>query len=154
MVLRGIACLAGLGSAYAFVAMFTQAMLGGPSEAEVWWDRVYIWWIDFLAVGLLLMLAIYLWRRSTRSPESETSRRSRGAWRVVLFPLGHSLLTGCLYFADLGSYLAEQANNQGSGSAPSIYFAIAVALAVGAAGAFWFASRLKAPQNQFGSFAG
>ena len=154
IVLRITAGVAALGAAYAVFATFTQGMLGGVSAQEIWWDRLFAWWVDFLAAGWLLMLAIYLWRRASRKASVETRSRSRSGWRVALFPLGHVLLTGCLYFADFGSYVAGQVGGQGSSSLPSTYFAIAAVLAVGAASVFWFAYRLKDTRSQIRSKAG
>lgn len=154
IVLRVVACIVGLGAVYAVLAMFTQAMLGGASAQEIWWDRIYAWWVDFLATGWLLMLAIYLWRRSTRNPSAETPSRTRSAWRVALFPLAHMLLTGCLYFADFGSYVADYPGEQERGSTPATYFGVATLLAVGAAAVFWCAHRLKDSRGEIGGVAG
>lgn len=88
--------------------MLTQAMLSGASPEDVWWDRVYFWWVDFLAAGLLMMLAVYAWRKSQGSARSENARLGRKVtWRVILFPVGFIVLTACLYLADLAWYRAN-----------------------------------------------
>jgi hypothetical protein len=141
LALSGVAAL---GALYAILAMLTQGMLGGTSSQEIWWDRVIAWWVDFLAAGLLLMLAIYLWRRSGRVGQSVRPPDSTAKWRVVILPLGHLLLTGCLYFADFAWYLREyQAGEAGAQERSSIYLLIAVLLLAGAVLAFWQGRKLQ-----------
>jgi hypothetical protein len=156
VTLAVFAWIAGAGSLYALLAMLTQAMLGGTSEKAVWWDRVYAWWVDFLAAGLLLMLAIYLWRRARRPNHAKNTRTSRAKWRVVAFPAGHLLLTGSFYCADFAWYLREYGARGPESS--SIYFPVAALLLFGAVVAFWYAHKLKfsngdggvSPYNQRG----
>ena len=140
IVFTALAAIAALGSLYAILAMFTQGMLGGVSPQEVWWDRIYAWWLDFLAAGLLLMLAIYLWRRARRIEQQS----SRAKWRVVILPLGHLLLTGCLYFADFGWYLRDEGiTEQGAYQRSAIYLIIAASLLAGSVAAFWQGRKLR-----------
>lgn len=115
LLLRAMAVAAALAALYALLAMLTQAMLGGHSAEQIWWDRVYAWWVDFLGAGMLSLLAVYLWRKST------TEGRPRPILRVVLFPLAHVFLTGCLYFADLAAYARKE-----GGSRTVSYIAIAI----------------------------
>jgi hypothetical protein len=100
-----LAWIAGLGSVAAFLAMLTQAMLTGTSPEAVWRSRVYLWWVDFLLAGWLLLASVYLVRKSRRLEQAEISQPSKSVQRVVLFPLGHLLLTACLYFADYAWYV-------------------------------------------------
>ncbi len=142
-----VACawIAGLGSIYAVLAMFTQAMLGGGAAEPGWWDRFYIWWVDFLGAGLLLMLAIYLGRKARRVDRAEESTNPRTRWRVALFPLGQLLLTGCLYFSDLAWYVSEHPANSKPSLQSSVYMALSISLIAAAAIVFWRARRLGAP---------
>lgn len=129
-----LAILAGIGAMYALLSMLTQGMLGGVSPAEVWWDRLYVWWIDFLAAGLLLMLAVLLWRKAYATT---SLRPERGAKRrVLLFPLAHIFLTSALYFADLAAYLFEHGGGDSS-SMPALYALVSVTSAVVALAIFW-----------------
>lgn len=144
LALSGLAVVAALGSLYAILAMFTQAMLGGYSPQEVWWDRVYAWWVDFLAAGLLAMLAVYFWRKSRRSDAPLTAeRRSRMARRLVLFPLAHVFLTTCLYFADFGSHLRRGLAPAEGSARGTVYLGIAVACGAAAFATFRSAHKLK-----------
>lgn len=141
-LLVALAWIAGIGSVYLVLAMFTQGMLGGASPEEIWWDRVYAWWVDFLAAGWLMMAAIYLGRKSRRLIKPNASSSGvESSWRVVLFPAGHVLLTGCLYFADFAVYLVNQAGSEASRS--TFYFALSLALVVASGAVFWYAHRLK-----------
>lgn len=146
----GFACIAVLGSLYAVLAMLTQAMLSGTSAESIWWDRIYIWWVDFLAAGLLMMLAIYLWRKSRRLDDPNAGLDRRVAWRIVLFPVGYVLLTACLYFADFASYLKDQ---DGAGERTATYFAAATGLVMAAITVFWQANKLKIPRSRMPSLS-
>lgn len=141
-LLLALAWIAGIGSVYLVLAMLTQGMLGGASPEEVWWDRIYAWWVDFLAAGWLMMFAIYLGRkyRSLISPSISVGSK-RASWRVVLFPAGHVLLTGCLYFADLAAYLMNRETSEANRSI--FYFALSLVLVAASAAIFWCAHRLK-----------
>lgn len=141
-LLLALAWIAGIGSMYLVLAMFTQGMLGGASPEEIWWDRIYAWWVDFLAAGWLMMAAVYLGRKSRRliNPSGSPSS-AKSSWRVVLFPAGHILLTGCLYFADFAAYLVNQTSSEASRS--TSYFALSLALVAASAAVFWYAHRLK-----------
>lgn len=141
-LLLALAWIAGIGSVYLVLAMLTQGMLGGASPEEIWWDRVYAWWVDFLAAGWLMMAAIYLGRKSRRLINPNVSRGGKkSSWRVMLFPVGHVLLTGCLYFADFAAYLMNQASSEANRS--TSYFALSLALVAASAAVFWYAHRLK-----------
>ena len=133
------AVVAALGAAYAVLAMFTQGMLGGISASEVRWDRIVVWWVDFLAAGLLLMLAVYLWRRSGHTVSSRSS--NSGKWRVVILPVGHLLLTGSLFFADFAWYLREYEAGEAQVRSGGYLF-LAILLLGGSALAFWWARKL------------
>jgi hypothetical protein len=147
-VMKVAALAAGAASLYALLSALTQGMLGSAGPEEVWWDRVYAWWVGFLSAGLLLMLAVYLWRKAQHLTRSApAAQHGRAVWRVVLFPAGHVLLTGCLYFADFASYLRDQGSG-GAGSNPSMaYFLVAAVLVSGAAVVFWWAHKLKQPDR-------
>jgi hypothetical protein len=135
LVLRGIALLAALLAVYALLSMLTQAMLGGHSADQVWWARVYAWWVDFLTAGLLGLLSVYLWRRAQRT-ETFTPARPRARRRAFLFPLAYVFLTACLYFADFASYIRG-----GSPSRSSLYGGIAIACAAVSMALLWSAHR-------------
>jgi hypothetical protein len=82
-LLLALAWIAGVGSVYLVLAMFTQGMLGGVSPEEIWWDRVYAWWGDFLAAGWLMMAAIYLEGNhevSRIGPVCRATREPFGGW--------------------------------------------------------------------------
>jgi hypothetical protein len=142
LLLRGCAVTAALLSLYAVLAMFTQAMLGGHSAGQIWWDRLYAWWVDFLAAGLLALLAVYLWRRSQRAP-GITSRRPGLAPRVILFPLGHVFLTACLYFGDFASYLRNSGNSGDQSFRATLYVGISVVCAAVSVATFWSAYKIR-----------
>ena len=145
-LLLALAWIAGIGSVYLVLAMFTQGMLGGVSPEEIWWDRVYAWWVDFLAAGWLMMAAIYLGKKSrSLTGRISSPRAARSVWRVVLFPVGHILLTGCLYFADFASYLVDQSGAEASRS--TFYFVLSLVLVAASVAVFWYARRLGNVRN-------
>lgn len=125
---RAMAVAAALVALYALMAMLTQAMLGGHSTQQIWWDRVYAWWVDFSGAGILGSLAVYLWRKSN------IERRPGAVLRVALFPLAHVFLTGCLYFADFAAYVRN-----GSASRTTLYAAIAIVFAAASVATFGYA---------------
>ena len=135
-ILIALAWIAGLAAAYLVLAMFTQAMLGGSSAEEIWWDRVYTW-LEFLVAGWLSMTAVYLSRRA-RDLMGGAGIQNRSLWRLLLFPMGHALLAGCLYFADFATYLVDQGRSARSLS----YQALAVGFVAAAAIVFWYARKL------------
>ena len=137
-LLKALAFLSGAGSLVAILSMFTQVALSGTTPEAIWWSRIIAWWVDFFIAGCLLMLAVYLWRKSERLTKLTVPLRPR--LRVALFILGHILLTGGLYFSDFAWYLRHRdiANIALAAQAEELSAASWILFAV-AFMAFWYA---------------
>lgn len=119
MLLFACAGLAALGAVFFFLGIFAQAMLGGVSEREVWFDRIVVWLVYFPIAGALAMTSVYLIRRARRG-ELPVEGNSAGLRRVVLFPLGWLCLAASLYFADFASYLGRHPSGSSIASFPDV----------------------------------
>lgn len=83
MLLFSCAGFTAIGAAFFFLSIFAQAMLGGVSEREVWFDRMVVWLVYFPIAGLLAMAAVYLVRRAKRG-ELTAAGSNFGVRRLVL----------------------------------------------------------------------
>jgi len=134
--LKALALISSAGSLFAFFSMIACAALSGITPEAIWWSRIYVWWVDFFLAGSLLMLAVYLWRKSARLAKPTVYLRPR--LRVALFLLGQLLLTGGLYCADFAWYLRHQEISD-VGERAGCFSTVAWVLLVGAVVAFWCA---------------
>lgn len=141
VILRVVSILAAFGAAYAVLAFFTQAMLAGRSPEQLWWDRFYAWWVDFLAAGLLALLAVYLWRRARVAAKSGNNLSPIGGLsrRATLLPIAHVFLTASLYFADFAWYCHEYEH-----TSSGLYAGVSTACGAAMIATLVFASRAHA----------